>query len=87
MKLKAKIATLISTTFNYTYDYVTRSSTEATFRPLDEKANIPGQNVSRLLEQTFKHYDKRIRPYYGGEFKERVQSKDFFDENTLFLCL
>ncbi|KAK3707205.1 hypothetical protein QZH41_019556 [Actinostola sp. cb2023] len=44
---------------------LTTASSEFVFRPRDNKVNIPGENVSRLLDQTFKHYDKRIRPYYG----------------------
>ncbi|XP_031563107.1 gamma-aminobutyric acid receptor subunit beta-3-like [Actinia tenebrosa] len=41
------------------------STKTAELRPKDDKVNKPGENISRLLEKTFRHYDKKIRPYYG----------------------
>ena len=34
--------------------------------PVNDELNTPGQNVSRLLDNVMRRYDKRVRPYYGG---------------------
>ena len=49
-----------------------------------EELVIPGRNVSDILEIVFKNYDKRIRPFYGGNY-------DYLNLiyllNGLFLCV
>ncbi|XP_001624303.3 gamma-aminobutyric acid receptor subunit beta-1 isoform X2 [Nematostella vectensis] len=44
-----------------------RGETESEYelKPLNESLALPGRNISKLLDDVFKRYDKRIRPYYG----------------------
>ena len=33
---------------------------------------LAGKDMSRLLEAVFKTYDKRIRPFYDGKYKNEL---------------
>ena len=37
-------------------------------------ASGPGKNMSKLLDKVLNNYDRRIRPFYGGESEEKLDS-------------